>query len=68
MNKVIEFSIFCLESYKQAHELTGKQVIALFSEKKIFDYIESFYDILHSTGQKYIVEDIDVYLRSRKAG
>mgnify|MGYP000309457663 CR=1 FL=1 len=66
MDRSINFTVFCLESYKHAHHLTGKVALQVFIENKVFDYIESFYDVLHSTGQDYIVEDIDVYINSRK--
>ena len=65
MNRTIEFTVFCLESYKQAHEITGKAAVEIFNEHKVFDYIKSFYDILHSAGQKHIVKDIDMYINSR---
>jgi hypothetical protein len=66
MNKTMEFTVFCLESYKQAHRLTGKESFNVFNEYKVFDYIKSFYDVMHSTGQDYIVEDIDAYIKSRQ--
>lgn len=65
MDRSVDFLVFCLESYKQAHNLSGKAVLKLFNEYKVFDYIKSFYDVLHSTGPDYIVEDIDIYLNSR---
>lgn len=66
MDRIIHFIVFCLESYKQAHHLTGKAALKVFNDNKVFDYIKSFYDVLHSTGQGYIVEDIDVYINSRQ--
>lgn len=66
MDRTIDFTVFCLESYKQAHHLTGKTALKVFNDYKVFDYIKSFYDVLHSTGQDYIVEDIDVYINSRR--
>lgn len=66
MDRTIDFEVFCLESYKQAHNLTGKEVLRVFNDNKVFDYIKSFYDVLHSTGQGYIVEDIDVYIKARQ--
>ncbi|MHB8126596.1 MAG: DUF3791 domain-containing protein [Desulfitobacteriaceae bacterium] len=65
MDRNIDFTVFCLESYKNAHHLTGKAALIVFNENKVFDYIKSFYDVLHSTGQGYIVEDIDLYINSR---
>ncbi|GAA0179036.1 hypothetical protein SH2C18_19850 [Clostridium sediminicola] len=66
MNKSIDFTVFCLESYKQSHKLTGKAALKIFNDNKVFEYIKSFYDVLHSNGQDYIVEDIDVYINSRR--
>lgn len=66
LDRTIDFTVFCLESYKKAHNLTGKAALEVFDEYKVFDYIQSFYDVLHSTGQEYIVEDIDVYISSRQ--
>jgi len=65
MDKNLDFTVFCLESYKNAHQLTGKAALKVFNDNKVFDYIKSFYDVLHSTGQGYIVEDIDLYINSR---
>lgn len=65
MNKTIDFTVFCIESYKQAHNITGKDALKIFNDNNVFDYIESFYDVLHSTGQGYIVKDIDMYINSR---
>ncbi len=65
MDRTIDFTVFCLESYKQAHQLNGKATLKIFNDYKVFDYIQSFYDVLHSTGQEYIVEDLDIYINSR---
>lgn len=65
MNKTIDFTIFCLESFKNAHHLTGKNALQIFNEYDIFNYIESFYDVLHSSGQAFIIEDIDQFIKQR---
>jgi len=65
MDKILEFTVFCLESYKQKHHVSGKVALEVFNDNKVFDYIKSFYDVLHSTGQDYIVKDIDIYIHSR---
>ncbi|MEA1910785.1 MAG: DUF3791 domain-containing protein [Spirochaetota bacterium] len=62
----MNFTVFCLESYKTAYRLTGKEVINIFDKYNVINYIESFYDVLHSTGQEYIVADIDKFIKSRK--
>lgn len=65
MNRSIDFTVFCIESYKQAHNINGKDALKIFNDNKVFDYIKSFYDVLHTTGQDYIVKDIDFYINSR---
>ena len=50
MSREMTFTVFCMESYKQHHNLTGKAVAKLFSDYGVFDYIYEFYDALHTTG------------------
>ncbi len=66
MSETLKFKTFCIESYKQAHKMSGKKTIELFTEYGVLNYINSFFDILHSTGQRYIVEDIDLYIKARQ--
>lgn len=66
MAQKIDFTVFCMESYKQEHGMTGKEALKVFKDYNVFEYIDSFYDVLHATGQEYIVEDIDIYIRSRQ--
>lgn len=65
MNKKLDFSVFCLESYKQVHQITGKEAYTLFAKYRVFNFIEDYYDVLHTTGKEIIVEDIDKYLSAR---
>jgi len=66
MSKTLEFMVFCLESYKTAHNLGGASALAVFDKYGVFEYLTSFYDVLHSTGQQYIVQDIDLFIRARQ--
>ena len=65
MSKELPFIIYCIEEYKNQKNLTGKEVMALFNRYSVCDYIRSFYEVLHTTGNKYIVNDIDLYIKSR---
>ncbi len=66
MSETLKFKTYCLESYKQAHKISGKQTAEIFKEYGVFNYIHSFFDILHSTGQRYVVEDIDLFIKARQ--
>lgn len=65
MSKELPFIIYCIEEYKNQKNLTGKEVMALFNRYSVCDYIRSFYEVLHTTGNKYIVNDIGLYIKSR---
>lgn len=61
-----KFLIYCVELYKNAKRLTGKQVSELFNKYRVWDYIYSCFEALHTTGDNYIVEDIDLYIEARQ--
>ena len=67
MGNKISFTVFCLENYKNYRSLSGKQAQELFAQYGVFDYIREFFDVLHTTGVQYLMNDIDIYLRSRNA-
>jgi len=62
MDKLIAFKVFCLENYKTVHNLSGKTALDIFQKHKVFDYITSYYDVLHSFGRLYIINDIDDFI------
>jgi len=62
-----KFLVYCLETYKVAKNMTGKQVIDLFTHYGVTDYIMSCYEALHTTGLDYIIEDIDLFVEARLA-
>jgi len=64
--KINDFIIFCMEFYKEKHNLTGKEVLKLFEKNKVFDYLEEFYDVLHTQGKKWIMDDIDGFIENNK--
>lgn len=63
--KINEFIIFCLEVYKTNNGLTGKQAYDLFEKYGILDYLEAGYDVLHTQGEEWLMNDIDEYLKIR---
>ena len=58
MSDNAEFIAYCLEEYKSANSMTGKDVITLFKKYNIIDYIVSSYGALHTMGGIAITEDI----------
>ena len=67
MSKEATFLIYCIEIYKNAKALNGKQVMALFNKYHVLEYVVSYFEALHTTGERYIVDDIDLYIAARQA-
>jgi len=65
MPEIVKFKVFCLERYKFAHNLNGRETLSLFKQYGVMEYIEAFYDVLHTFGDKYIVMDIDEFIAAR---
>ena len=55
-----------METYKNAKRPTGSQVAELFTRYRVWEYVYSCFEALHTTGANYIVEDIDLYIEARK--
>ena len=66
MSREGDFMIYCVEQYKSAKKLNGKQVSELFNRYQVWEYIYSCFEALHTTGVNYIVEDIDLYIEARQ--
>jgi len=64
MFKHLDFIIFCIEEYRTANKLTGRQVINIFDKYKIYDFIEKSYDALHTYGGDNIVWNLNDYIEN----
>ncbi len=65
MSKTLKFKMFCFEMYKAEKNMTGIMTQELFEKYKVFEYLDTFYDVLHTTGHKYLINDIDLYIEVR---
>ena len=59
MSKEGRFLIFCIEIYRSAKNLKGKEVMQLFQKYNVCEYIMECYGALHTTGENYIISDIN---------
>ena len=66
MSRELPFIVLCVEEYKNHKGMSGKEVMELFNKYSVCEYIKAFYEVLHTTGTKYIVNDIDLYIKSRQ--
>lgn len=65
MSQQGNFVVFCAEQYKMARDMTGRDLAELFTRYGIWDYLYSCFEALHTTGTKYIINDIDQYIQDR---
>lgn len=63
--KINDFIIFCMEVYKSKEKLTGKEVYELFEKYEVYDYLHDGYDMLHTQGSGWLMNDIDEFLEIR---
>lgn len=65
MSKTLEFKAFCFEAYRAEKKLTGRETMSLFKKYGVLDYLNTCFDVLHTTGRAYIIDDIDMYIAAR---
>ena len=58
--KELDFAVFCIENIAEHLNMNGSDIYSLLnSDSKILDnYIVRSYDVLHTQGKDYIVNDI----------
>lgn len=66
MDDKLDFLVYCIESYKNAKRLKGKETIELFNKYRVIDYVNASYEALHTTGKEYIIDDLNIYIDARK--
>ena len=67
MSEAGNFLIYCVERYKAAKHLSGQEVAALFNAYDVWEYIYDCIAALHTTGEQYIINDIDGYNAEQNA-
>ena len=61
------FVSFCIEQYKNEKGLSGEDAMRELSRYGVLDYLEEFYEPLHTQSRQWILEDIDNFIKIRKA-
>ena len=65
MSKETTFLIYCMERYRYDKGLSGADVAKIFDRYGIYEYVTKYFEVLHTMGDEYIVEDIDNYISSK---
>ena len=55
-----------IEEYGAAKGMTGEQVLDLFSQYGVTDYLSECFEPLHTQGRQWLIEEIDEFIGIRK--
>ena len=65
INEVLYMEIRLVGAFSEKYKLTRAAVNEIFSKYKIWQYIESCYEVFHLNGDEYNLDDISEYLKSK---
>ncbi len=60
------FVSFCIEQYAKAKNMATEDVVDLFEQYGIAEHFCDFYDVLHTHGHQWLVEEIDNMINGRR--
>ena len=60
------FVSFCIEQYAKAKGMGTEEVVKLFEQYGIVEHFCEFYDVLHTQGHHWLIEEIDEMINDRK--
>ena len=62
----LRFSIFILHSLAEAWNITPPEVYKILDDTNILDgYVIKCYDMLHTLGREYLIDDITDFVREK---
>jgi len=62
MSEAGKFLIYCIELYRRAKHIDGRTAYELFRSTGADDYVRRSYGALHTTGEQYILADIEGFM------
>jgi hypothetical protein len=64
-DNILLFIAFCIENYRLIKNKTKEEVLFLFDKHNIYDYLYEVYTPLHTQGVNYIMDEIELYIKSQ---
>ena len=64
--EAFEFYVYTLEKYAISKRLSGLQALALFKEYEADEFLLKHYDLLHTQGTGYVIDEVQRYIDRRK--
>ncbi|MCI8273304.1 MAG: DUF3791 domain-containing protein [Clostridia bacterium] len=63
--KINDFIVFCIEIFKERNKFTGQETYELFEKYGVLKYLYDGYDMLHTQGNGWLMNDINEFLKIR---
>ena len=60
------FLSFCIEQYKMERRLSGEDTMSLFEKYNVLPYLSDNFEVLHTQGRQWLIEEIDDYIAKQK--
>ena len=60
------FLSFCIEQYKEAKSISGKESMEILSDCGALDYLAANYEVIHTQSPQWICEEIEEYVNKHK--
>lgn len=64
--EAFEFYVYTLEKYAISKRMSGMQALALFKEYDADEFLLEHYDLLHTQGTGYVLDEVQRYIDRRK--
>lgn len=61
-----EFYVYTLEKYAISKRIGGLQALALFKEYEADEFLLKHYDLLHTQGTGYVIDEVQRFIDRRK--
>ena len=66
LKDITYFISFCIEQYMNEKGIDENQVISIFSEYNILDYLNEHYEVLHTQSRQWLIAEIDEIINESK--
>ena len=66
LKDITYFISFCIEQYMNEKGINEDEVISIFSEYGVLDYLKEYFDVLHTQSRQWLVADIEDFINDIK--
>ena len=63
---ILYFVSFCIEQYKMHKGISGNETMKLFDQYGVTDYLANHFDVLHTQGAKWLMQEIDDFIKIKQ--